>query len=170
MSLLILTGPPAAGKNAIASSYANLRERCAVIDVDLVRWMVVKPHLAPWEGEAGQRQHRLGIRNACALARNFLAEGFDVVILDVLSDELAQIYKDALASAAPEIVLLIPTLAEIEKRNLERGARLTDEEVASLYESQHHFHAFDRKIDNTDLLATEVAQILARGSPRREPG
>jgi adenylylsulfate kinase-like enzyme len=161
VSLLILTGPAGAGKNTIASIYANMRERCAVVDVDVVRWMVLKPHVAPWAGEEGRRQHRLGVKNACALARNFLDEGFDVVVLDVLSDENAQLYKETLAPAAPRIVLLMPTLAEIRRRNRERpDTRLTDEEVADLYESQLHLHSFDSKIDNTHISAEEVARTL----------
>jgi|SRR5208282_1440436 len=90
LKVLILTGPAGGGKNSVASIYANARERCAVIDVDLIRWMVLKPHVAPWGGEDGRGQHRLGVRNACMLARNFIEEGYEVVILDVLSDEIAQ--------------------------------------------------------------------------------
>lgn len=162
MSLLILTAAAGAGKNTIASIYANMRERCAVIDVDVVRWMVLKPHVAPWRGEEGRRQHHLGVKNTCALAQNFLDEGFEVVVLDVLSDEIAQLYKAALASAAPRIVLLMPTFAEIVKRNRERKeTSLTDEEIANVYQSQLDLRTFDSKIDNTRLSAKEVARMLA---------
>lgn len=89
--ILIITGPPAAGKSTVGPIIAGQLERCAVIDVDLVRAMVVQPHVAPWLSEEGLSQLRLGAENASALARNFVNAGFDVVILDVLTDETAQI-------------------------------------------------------------------------------
>lgn len=73
--VLILTGPPAAGKNSTASIFAKELSRCAVIDVDVVRWMVVQPHKAPWDGDEGKAQQKLGVQNACALARNFIDAG-----------------------------------------------------------------------------------------------
>jgi adenylylsulfate kinase-like enzyme len=161
LKVLILTGPAGAGKNTIASIYANARERCAVIDVDVVRWMVLKPHVAPWGGEDGRRQHRLGVRNACMLARNFIEEGFEVVILDVLSDEIARLYEAALEPVSVNIVLLMPSFEEIQKRNRDRlGRSLTDEEIANCYESQTQLRTFDRKIDNTRLSPAEVAYML----------
>jgi len=46
---LILTGAPAVGKSVTAQSLAARRERCAVIDVDDVRQLVVGGHAAPWD-------------------------------------------------------------------------------------------------------------------------
>lgn len=74
MSVIILTGPPGAGKNTVAQIIAMGKNKCAVIDVDLVRWMILQPHKAPWEGNAGKNQQMLGVRNACLLAKNFLKE------------------------------------------------------------------------------------------------
>lgn len=33
------------------------------------------PYAKPWEGAEGERQDKLGVRNACALARRFDADG-----------------------------------------------------------------------------------------------
>lgn len=54
--ILILTGPPAAGKSTLGPLIAKQRRRCAVIDVDWVRAMLVQPHIAPWLGEEGMAQ------------------------------------------------------------------------------------------------------------------
>ncbi|MFN8492393.1 MAG: AAA family ATPase [Caldilineaceae bacterium] len=151
--ILILTGPPAAGKTTIGPLLARQLERCAVVDVDQVRAMLVQPHIAPWRGEAGVAQLRLGAHNACTLAHNFVAAGYAVVILDVLTDETAQLYRTALAEYQPTIVLLLPSLTEVLRRNQTRGQWLTDDEVELLYTWQENLHVYDRKIDNTSTSA-----------------
>jgi len=161
MRVLILTGPSGAGKNTVAAVLAKKLVRCAVIDVDLVRWMVLQPHKASWDGKEGQAQQKLGVQNACVLARNFISAGFDVVILDVLTDEMARIYKTELRESEPKIVLLLPTWDEIKRRNIIRGSRLTDDEVEMVYEWQKQLTVYDTKIDNTHLSAEELATRLA---------
>ena len=155
--ILILTGPPAAGKSTLGSLIAKRRQRCAVIDVDWVRVMVAQPHIAPWLGEAGMAQLRLGAKNACTLAHNFVAEGYDVVILDVLTDETAAIYHTLLAPLDHQIILLLPSLATSLHRNQTRGQWLTDDEVRLLYAWEENLSTYDRQIDNTNQSADELA-------------
>lgn len=119
--------------------------------------MVLQPHKALWDGDEGRAQQRLGIQNACPLARNFAGAGFPIVIHDVLSDETARLYETALAEPAPRIVLLLPTFEEIVRRNLPRGARLTDDALAMLYEQQRRLTRYAEKVDNTDRSAEAVA-------------
>ena len=160
MSVVILTGPPGAGKNTIVNIVARRSIKCAVIDADLVRWMILQPHKAPWEGEEGRKQQVLGARNAGMLTRNFVREGYDVLILDVLSKETATIYKKELREHKVKIVLLFPTYEEIVRRNTVRPPRLKDTEVKMLYGHQSRFVHYDEKIDNTNLSAEEVADKL----------
>jgi chloramphenicol 3-O-phosphotransferase len=162
MAVLILTGPPGAGKNTIAAAYARQQARCAVIDVDLVRWMILQPHRAPWEGDEGRAQQRLGVQNACELARSFRAHGFLVVIHDVVSEETARLYRQELPGHEPKIVLLLPTFEEIVRRNALRPPRLTPEEIRAQYRSQAVFTDYDHTLDNTTLPPEEVAAQLAR--------
>jgi hypothetical protein len=122
---------------------------------------LVQPHIAAWLGEAGMAQLRLGAKNACALAHNFVAEGYDVVILDVLTDETAVIYRTHLASLTHQIVLLLPSLATSLDRNQTRGQWLTDDEVRLLYAWQENLSVYDRKLDNTNQSADELAAELA---------
>jgi hypothetical protein len=158
--ILILTGPPAAGKTTIGPLIAQQLERCAVVDVDLLRAMVVQPHIAPWRGADGQAQLQLGAHNACTLARNFVQAGFAVVILDVLTNTTAQIYRTLLHDLAPTIVLLLPTLATALQRNQTRGQWLTDDEVRLLYTWLQALTSYDQKIDNTNLPPEAVATML----------
>ena len=160
--ILILTGPPAAGKTTIGPLLAQQLERCAVVDVDQVRAMVVQPHIAPWRGAAGMAQLRLGAHNACILARNFVSAGFAVVLLDVLTDATAQLYRTELADLEHRIVLLLPTLETVIQRNRARGQWLTDAEVELLYQWQQTLTVYDDKVDNTHLSAAVLAAELGR--------
>ncbi|HVT01293.1 MAG TPA: AAA family ATPase [Patescibacteria group bacterium] len=158
--IIILTGPAGAGKNTVGHILAQLRHKCAVIDVDDVRHMAIKPHIAPWYGEPGQKQARLGAKNAVGLAKNFIEEGFDCVILDVVTKETSRIYKDGLKEFKPKIVLLFPTLDEVKKRNSNRSYNLQEERLISLHEEQSKFENYDEKIDNTNLSAEKTAEKI----------
>ncbi len=149
MAPLILTGPPAAGKNTIGGLIAHRRERCAVIDVDLVRAMIVQPHRAPWQGEEGWRQQRLGVLQTCQLAKGFIDDGWEVIILDVVSTRTLPLYRHHLAPARPFVVQLLPDWETCQRRFHERGPALTAEEFATIYREQAAFSDYDRRIDNT---------------------
>jgi len=159
--MLILTGPPAAGKNTIGALLARQRERCAVIDFDVVRAMLVQPHRAPWQGAEGWRQQRLGVLQACKLATGFVEDGWEVILLDALSDRTLPLYRQSLAPHQFQIVQLLPTWAECGKRFQERGPVLTADEFALVYREQEQFKAFDLRLDNTMLAPADVAVRLA---------
>jgi len=156
-AILILTGPPAAGKSTIGPLIAQRMARCIVIDVDLLRAMVMQPHVAPWRGKAGMAQLRLGAQNACAVAQNAVEAGFHVIILDLLTDETATLYQRALHGIEHKVVLLLPSLAESLQRNQLRGQFLTDDEVRLLYRWQQRLTQYDQKLDNTAITADRIA-------------
>jgi chloramphenicol 3-O-phosphotransferase len=159
--IILLTGPPAAGKNAVGEALANRLEHYAAIDVDAVRHMVRGPHRAPWKGAEGRAQHALGVRNACALAINFIEAGPGVIILDVLFEETAGIYEEMLGRSGPRIIQLMPTFEEIKRRNRARPI-LKEEEWRRLYERQSRFTGYDERIDNTNLSPEEVTERILR--------
>jgi hypothetical protein len=158
--MLIITGPTAAGKNAVAMKLAEQRERCAVVDFDLVRRMFIKPHRPPWAGEEGRSQQVLGVKHVCALAEGFYEAGWDVIILDVLSDETVKIYRDLLRRFSPKIIQLLPTFSELSRRFHERGPVLTEDEFKMVYEEQSKYTQYDLRIDNTGMGAQEAARQL----------
>lgn len=158
--ITILTGPAASGKNTIGHLYAmQFNERCAVIDVDVVRGMLRQPHRAPWEGDEGLAQHRLGVRHACMLARSFAAEGYNVVVLDVVWADLGQLYRQELVGCC--IVRLMPSWEESLKRLHARPHTITDAEARWVYDTQVGLTDFDHSIDNSLMPPESVAEWLA---------
>jgi hypothetical protein len=164
--ITLLTGPAACGKNTIAHIYATqYRQACAAIDVDLLRWMLRQPHLAPWPSDPpdspAQAQHRLGIKHACLLAQSFVAEGYETVICDVVGDRLAAYYRELLAAHDFKIVLLLPTWEASLARLRSRGPTITEAEARLLYDQQQSLIDYDARLDNTTLSADQATEWLA---------
>lgn len=132
-SPLVLCGPPAVGKSVTGRSLALSRPRCALIDVDDVRHLVLSGAAAPWEGEEGLRQQRLGVLNACAVAANFLRVGVEVVVVDVATPDTVTLYREHLPECV--VVRLAVSLSEALRRASSRRVWLTDEEFRLLYEA-----------------------------------
>jgi chloramphenicol 3-O-phosphotransferase len=162
LGVLLLTGGSAVGKNTIGETLARIRERCAVIDVDILRHMVLQPHHAPWEGDEGSFQQRLGVGNACMLARNFIEAGFDVLILDILTVATAGSYREELAPHRPYVVLLYSTYEEALRRARSRPPVLSQQEFKLVYEQQSVFSEYDLKIDTTNMTPRAVATVLGQ--------
>lgn len=156
---IILTGPAASGKNTISKILAHKKEKCAVIDVDAVRWMYIHPHKAPWDGEEGKSQQILGVENACLLAKSFAKNNIDIVILDVITDETASLYKKNLGKV--KIILLMPSYEEAHKRFKERPHTISEQEFKMIYEWEKNLTIYDEKIDNTALSPEEVAEKIS---------
>ncbi len=160
MGIFILTGPAAAGKNSISKIIAQKIKKCAVIDVDTVRQMFVKPHKAPWEGKEGKRQQLLGVKNASMLAKNFSDDKTKVIILDVITNETAKLYKKYLGNI--KIFLLMPGYAIAIKRFKARrsSVSITEKEFKMLYCWERDLTVFDKKIDNSTMSLEEAANHI----------
>jgi len=157
--VLVLTGPPAVGKSTTARAVAAGLKRCAVVDVDDVRQLVVSGGAAPWDGEEGLHQQRLGVRNACALARNVTAAGIEVVIADVLTPETSALYREMLPGCL--VVHLTVPLEEAWRRAATRTVWLTDAEFIALHEADAAADlAADHVLDVGDLDADEQAAAV----------
>ena len=128
---LVLTRGPAVGKSVTGRRLAESRARAAFVDVDDIRQLVVAGAEAPWRGPEGTAQAALGAENACGLARRFLANGFDVVLADVLTPATTEIYRRELPSC--RMVHLGADLEEARRRAMMRPVWLTDEEFELLH-------------------------------------
>ncbi|HEX5495009.1 MAG TPA: AAA family ATPase [Mycobacteriales bacterium] len=160
MRVLVLTGPPAVGKSTVGRLVAEHRPRCALVDTDDVRHLVVGGHVAPWQGPEGRRQQRLGVQNACALACALTGARFDVVVTDVLDEVTAALYRDLLPD--PLVVRLRVGYREALRRQRSRRIHLTWPEFRMLHRREATFSAADVSVETTGLSAKDTAERVAR--------
>jgi predicted kinase len=157
---LLLTGGPAAGKSTTALRLVKPLPRAAVIDVDDIRHLVIAGHAAPWDGREGHLQRRIGVENACDLARRYLHWSIDVVLSDVLDHETAVLYRHLLPSVL--IVQLRLPLAEARRRATLRPGYLTEDEFDALHASQADDLGPDHILDVGTLTLDEQSDAVAR--------
>ena len=163
--VLILTGPPSAGKSSAAQALAERYDRVAHVEVDLLRHFITPTgYIRP--GRPGfERQEALATRNACAIALNFLAERFAVIIDDVIvtGTELSA-YFDGLKAGgeALHVVRLLPPLAVCLARNQARSeGRISPQRIAAAHTEMSAALNFPGvTLDNGSLSAHETADRL----------
>src|SRR3990172_10477194 len=119
MQLVIISGPPNAGKSATAEALCQRYDRMLHIDMRVLRDFLRMGRLRPWDrSPEGRRQRELLIASACEMARRFLEAGYGVVIDDVVTEEDLAAYRELLLSclAAAHFVVLLPPLELVLER------------------------------------------------------
>ncbi|GAA1311037.1 MAG: hypothetical protein ACTIA5_09610 [Brachybacterium tyrofermentans] len=132
MRPLILSGGPAVGKSTCANALARERERCAAIDVDDVRQLVVAGARTLWSGQEGEEQLLLAARNAATMARNFEEESYDVTVADFVTASSLEVYREELPDCF--VVHLQISLPGAQERARTRPVYLVDHEFVLLHD------------------------------------
>lgn len=175
--VLLVNGPPGAGKTSLTLAVAERYDRMLRIEVDTLRQWVCAGYRHPWAGDAQWDEQRLlATRNAAAVTRETIATRYAVVIDDVaFADDLAA-YRDALEGidALVQVVTLLPdvetTLARDAGRNepdrvREVHARFAEEAQAgalpgAVLDTSGDASAYETAERLMDVLATGAAVLL----------
>ncbi|MGO1925778.1 MAG: AAA family ATPase [Brachybacterium tyrofermentans] len=125
-AILLVTGPPAAGKSTVTRMLAGTLNRSALLDGDFVARLVVSGYVWPLgePAEEARRQVALCNRNLCDLARNMVGAGITPVIDWIVPDrEQFDVFSSALGDLGLRTVVLAPDPAACVERNLQRDER-----------------------------------------------
>lgn len=136
--VLILTGPPGAGKTAVGRAICERFDRMLLIPVDDVRHWVVAGYRHPWAGDAqAEEQLRMAAAGATALARNAISFRYSAIVDDIVVGGTAETYRTGLAGldADVQFVTLLPSLERALQRDAARGAASIPDRVRALHEA-----------------------------------
>lgn len=166
--IVVLSGLPGSGKSTVALRVAESRHRCAVVSGDAINDMIVSGRVWALGEPANEatRQVELCIRNMGMLARNFAAQGFDVVIEHVIPlaseiDDLATM----LAPYACHLFVLDPGEAIAQQRNHGRNPqeRVDYDAAALMSVMRQELGDRGRWLANAQMSAEATAALVLSG-------
>ena|SRR3989344_5091639 len=163
--IIVITGPPGAGKTTISMKLAEKAPKGVAISADRIRKMVKGGYTLPWlKTREAKDQRRLVTNNICDITKNSTDLGFDVFIDDVLpKKDLIEDYKKSLGEDI-ELFLILPSEEMLIKRLRERE----EEEIMFVRTKELREAFFLNKdkidwtiIDNSFLTIEETINIIS---------
>lgn len=164
--ITLIIGPAGAGKSTISKLLCKYFEKCALIEVDVIRHMVKSGMVSPSEEtQESEDQLRLGVDNTCSLALNYAASDFSVVIDDVVStSDRLDMYFERLDGQALNVFLLLPDEEIVTKRDLERDKENQMLERALVlhrrFQERIKFEDRWKVIDSSNQSPEETLQVI----------
>jgi predicted ABC-type ATPase len=126
-SLLIVTGPPGAGKSTVARALAARFERSTLIEGDAFFAFVASGAIPPWLPESHGQNHVV-VRAAAAATAQFVTGGYTVVYDGVMGPWFLPTFAAATGLGSFHYVILLPSVERCVERVATRdGHGFTDE-------------------------------------------
>jgi predicted kinase len=164
--ILIVAGPPGAGKSTVARRLAEAWDGLAVrIPTDAFYSAILSGYVAPWLAES--HAQNITVNQAIAAAASTYAAGGYAVLLDgVVGPWFLEHYREAAARAGADLayVVLRPDRATAVARARDRDEMPLTDYPAGLFERFGDLGPFESHvIDTTDLDVGAVADLVRTG-------
>lgn len=162
-SIVLVAGPPGAGKSTVSARLAVASDRSVVIPTDDLYTWIARGRVDPWLAESYDQNVTI-FTVAAAAADRFAAGGYAVVVDGVLGMWGLDVWRalDRPVSYA----LLLPTQAMARRRAADRGEHaLEDLDVVDMMHAAFvaHLDGYERHvIDSTELDVEATTSEIAR--------
>jgi adenylylsulfate kinase-like enzyme len=166
--LLILTGPPGAGKTTVAPLVAERYTPSIVVEGDALRGGVVRGFIEPWKSTAHE-QNRVLVRASIASASALVRGGYATVLSGHIGPWFLDELRDDLAAIGAPIVYVVvrPTIDDCLARCVERqsdprhaGALSDVGAIRHMYERYSDLGAYEAHVVDTSSLDAGGAATL----------